>query len=104
MTFTATALTSQSVSVQSNAAWTVSGGDAWLSYSPAKGTGNQMLKLEAQPNTGKSTRQTTLTVKAGSLSKTLTVVQEADDSKPVTPSPKAWDKQKRGSMTYQLLV
>lgn len=104
VTFTAAALTSQSVSVQSNAAWTVSGGDAWLSYSPAKGTGNQMLKLEAQPNTGKSTRQTTLTVKAGSLSKTLTVVQEADDSKPVTPSPKAWDKQKRGSMTYQLLV
>ena len=104
VTFTAAALTSQSVSVQSNAAWTVSGGDAWVSYSPAKGTGNQMLKLEAQPNTGKSTRQTTLTVKAGSLSKTLTVVQEADDSKPVTPSPKAWDKQKRGSMTYQLLV
>ena len=102
--FTAAAVTSQSVSVQSNVAWTVSGGDSWLTYSPSQGTGNQMLKLEAKPNVGKTSRQTTLTVKAGSLSKTLTVTQDADDSNPVTPSPKAWDKEKRGSMTYQLLV
>lgn len=102
--FTAAAVTSQSVSVQSNVAWTVSGGDSWLTYSPSQGTGNQMLKLEAKPNVGKTSRQTTLTVKAGSLSKTLTVMQDADDSNPVTPSPKAWDKEKRGSMTYQLLV
>ena len=102
--FTAAALTSQSASVQSNTSWTISGGASWLSVTPTQGSGNGLLTFRAEPNTGKSSRETTLTVTAGSLSKQLKVVQAGDDSEPIVPKTLVWDGQKRGSMTYQLLI
>ena len=102
--FTAAALTSQSASVQSNTGWTVSGGASWLSITPMQGSGNGLLTFKAEPNPGKASREATVTVTAGSLSKQLKVVQRGDDSTPVVPKTLVWDGVKRGSMTYQLLV
>lgn len=104
VSFVAEPLTSQSVSLQSNTDWAVSGGAAWVTLTPAKGSGNGMLTLKAEDNTGSSAREATFTVTAGSARKTLTVRQDVSNRKNIVPQPAAFDGVKRSSMTYQLLV
>ena len=65
----------KSVSVTSNAAWSVASSESWLTVAPASGNGNGSITLTAAANEG-AERTATVTVTAGSLSKTVAVSQE----------------------------
>lgn len=79
--FEATGSLEKIISVTSNVDWTVSCPDAWVTVSPASGTGNGSFKISVQENTAFETRSSTVTVKAGDKSATVRVSQLA-----LTPS------------------
>jgi len=71
---------SANVEITSNSSWTVSSNQAWLTVSPASGTGNGTLTFTAEANTGLSSRTATVTVAAtGATSQTITITQAAGD-------------------------
>ncbi len=62
--------------LSSNASWTVSDDQAWLSLSPVSGANNATVTVTAQANTGSSSRTALVTAAAsGAPSQTVTVVQ-----------------------------
>jgi len=73
--FEATGALEKTVSVTSNVDWTVSCPDAWVTVSPASGTGNGTFKISVQENKAFETRTSTVTVKAGDKSSTVKVSQ-----------------------------
>ena len=98
----------KTVSLSSNTDWKVTGKEDWITVSPASGTGNASLTVSVTRNTGKALEgKVTFQDKAGTVTATLTVKQasgEEPEGDPVTPSPAAFDGNKRASTTYQLLV
>lgn len=79
--FEATGSLEKTVSVTSNYDWTVSCPDAWVTVSPASGTGNGSFKITAAENKTFETRSATVTVKANDKTATVKVSQLA-----LTPS------------------
>ena len=75
--FEATGSLEKTVSVTSNADWTVSCPDAWVTVSPASGTGNGAFKITVAENKTFETRSSTVTVKAGDKSSSVKVSQLA---------------------------
>jgi hypothetical protein len=73
--FEATGALEKTVSVTSNVDWTVSCPDAWVTVSPASGTGNGTFKISVQENKAFDARTSTVTVKAGDKSSTVKVSQ-----------------------------
>ena len=106
VTFDAKASSAQAVSVVTKATWSASSSQSWLTISPANGTGNGMISLNASVNDGSSSRTATVTVKdsEGKLSATVQVTQEASSVKTLVANPKAFDGNKRSDLTYQLLI
>lgn len=49
---------------------------SWFTLSKKSGSGNDTIAITAQPNTSASPRSAVVTVRAGSISKTLTLTQE----------------------------
>ena len=75
------------VDVLSNMEWTVESDAQWCSVSPSKGEGNATLVVEAPPYTGRTLRETSVTVKgAEGLSAVLTVTQNGVDFFEVNPT------------------
>jgi uncharacterized protein (TIGR02145 family) len=69
------------LSITSNITWEISDNAAWLTCSPANGTGNQTVTVEAtNANTSSSSRSAIVTITNGELTKTVTVIQEAGSS------------------------
>ena len=64
------------VQVSSNTIWTVSTDADWLSVSPLSGNGDGSLTISAPDNLGAG-RNATVTVQAGTVTRTVTVSQEA---------------------------
>ena len=79
--FEATGALEKTVSVTSNADWTVSCPDAWVSVSPATGTGNGAFKITVAEYDKFQTRTSTVTVRANDKTATVKVSQL-----PLTPS------------------
>ena len=75
--FEATGSLEKTVSVTSNADWTVTCPDAWVTVSPASGTGNGSFKITVAENKTFDTRNSTVTVKAGDKSSSVKVSQLA---------------------------
>ena len=75
--FEATGSLEKTVSVTSNADWTVTCPDAWVTVSPASGTGNGSFKITVAENKTFDTRSSTVTVKAGDKSSSVKVSQLA---------------------------
>ena len=72
----ASAAGNASVSVTSNVSWTASSNaTSWLTVSPASGSNNGTIMLNATANTGTSSRTGTITVTGGGLTRTITVTQ-----------------------------
>lgn len=71
----------KTISVTSNYDWTVSCPEAWVTVSPAAGSGNGSFKITAAENTTFDTRSATVTVKANDKTATVKVSQLA-----LTPS------------------
>lgn len=75
--------TAQTVTVTSNADWVVNkpGSAAWLTVTSGSGNGNGSFSLSATDNSdSKDPRNTTLTVVAGGLTKSITVTQSGVDA------------------------
>jgi hypothetical protein len=69
----------KAVSVTSNSSWTVTDNAAWLSVTPASGTGNGTLIVNVEANSG-STRTGTITVSGCSTTKTIIVTQAGSET------------------------
>lgn len=68
---------SERFEVVCNSDWTVSSNADWCNVSPTKGSGDGSFLLEVTPYTGTSTPRTaTLTVKAGEVTRTVTITQQ----------------------------
>lgn len=69
---------SESVQVQSNTKWTISGGTNWCKVSPQSGDGNSYIDIEISENTATSSRSCTLHARTsdGSLSQDISVEQD----------------------------
>jgi len=65
----------QAVLVTSNTIWTAESGAAWLSAAPAGGTRDGDFTITAEANTATTERVGTITVRAGELTRTITVTQ-----------------------------
>jgi hypothetical protein len=63
--------------ISGNASWTVSSNQSWCTVTPASGTGDATITVSAAANATTSTRTATLTVAAGTLSRQVTVQQQA---------------------------
>ena len=69
---------SEDVSIMTNQTWSASTDQDWLRVAPASGGASasyQPITLSAVENTSESARQATVTVKAGTVSKTINVTQ-----------------------------
>lgn len=73
--FEATGALEKSISVTSNVDWTVSCPDAWVTVSPAAGTGNGSFKITVAANDKFESRSSTVTVKAGDKTASVRVSQ-----------------------------
>ena len=73
--FDASGSPEKSISVTSNVDWTVSCPDAWVTVSPAAGTGNGTFKISVTANDKFEARSSTVTVKAGDKTASVKVSQ-----------------------------
>lgn len=73
----------QSFSITSNTSWTVSDNAAWISVSPTSGSNNGTVSVTVTTNTG-AARNGTVTVTAGTLTRTVSVSQDATAPLPPT--------------------
>ncbi|MCK9627220.1 MAG: M64 family metallo-endopeptidase [Bacteroidales bacterium] len=64
------------ITISSNTAWNISGGDGWITYSPSSGTGTATVTVTVAKNTSDDSRSANLTVTAGSLTQTIAVSQK----------------------------
>ena len=71
---------SQQISVSSNQAWTVTFSGEGFSVSPTSGTGNGSISVTASPNQGYDSRTGRITVSAGGLSESISLVQAQKDA------------------------
>ena len=72
---------SSTVSVTSNTDWTVSDDADWLTVSAQSGKGNGSVTVTAAANTTYETRTATITVTAGTVTKNISVTQDAAERK-----------------------
>lgn len=72
---------SSTVSVTSNTDWTVSDDADWLTVSPQSGKGNGSVTVTAAANTTYEARTATITVTVGTITKNISVTQDAAERK-----------------------
>jgi uncharacterized protein (TIGR02145 family) len=70
------------LTVTGNMTWTATDDAEWLTLSPASGEGNGTINVEVTGNTTVEARNATVTVAAGALTETVTIVQEAVPTPP----------------------
>ncbi|HEU5133799.1 MAG TPA: BACON domain-containing carbohydrate-binding protein [Steroidobacteraceae bacterium] len=68
-------VSSSSVSVTANVAWTVTDDQSWLSTTPTSGSNNGNFAVNATANTGTAGRNGTVTVAGGGITRTVAVAQ-----------------------------
>ena len=67
---------SQSLSITSNSAWTVSSPVKWFTLSDSTGTGNKSIVFLCQDNLSGKPREATISIQAGNQSKSMIVRQD----------------------------
>ena len=67
------------VNVSTDASWTAELSEKWVVASKLSGDGDTVLKLAVMANTDYSSRQATLTLRAGAFTKTVTIIQNQMD-------------------------
>ncbi|GGF28601.1 cellulase [Echinicola rosea] len=70
------------VSITSNGPWTIAVSDDWLSVTPLSGQGSQCLSITVLANTSSEGREAAITLRAGSLHRTIKAKQLAGESFP----------------------
>ena len=66
----------KTIALSSNTEWTVASDKTWCKVTPEKSTGDGSFKITAEENTGKDPLSATVTVKAGGLTRKVSVTQE----------------------------
>ena len=66
------------VEITSNASWTATVSDSWLSVTPSKGTNNLSVVVKAKDYSGEGDRTGTVTITTSTLKKEITVTQSPD--------------------------
>lgn len=66
------------IDVTSNASWTASVSDSWLTVSPTSGNGNLSIVVKAKDYSGEAERTGTVTIATSTLKKEITVTQAPD--------------------------
>ena len=66
------------VGINSNTTWTASSNAAWLTLDRTSGNGNGNLRLTAAATTVDSPRTATVTIRAGSITKSVAITQETN--------------------------
>lgn len=67
------------LSIKANGPWHMEISEDWVVASKLSGSGNAVVKFGVLPNKDYSSREATITIKAGSLTKTVTLVQAQMD-------------------------
>ena len=67
---------SQNVTINTIAEWSVSSSDSWVHLSRASGIGTSVIVVSVDENTGEASRTGSIRVTAGELSQTVAVVQQ----------------------------
>lgn len=68
---------SQTIEITCNSSWTISTSASWLTFSVSNGYGNGSIVVTASSNNDTTVRTTTITLKAGTLTKSISVTQTA---------------------------
>ncbi|HEX8547629.1 MAG TPA: BACON domain-containing carbohydrate-binding protein [Cytophagaceae bacterium] len=76
----ASSVSTKTLAITSNVAWTVTGIPAWLTVNSTSGTGDKIISITPTANTGTANRTATLTISGGTLSKKIVVNQEFRDT------------------------
>lgn len=71
---------SATFNITSNVSWTVAGSQPWLEISSESGSGDATIMVRVSANEKAVSRSAIVTVKKGSVSRTITVIQEAANS------------------------
>jgi len=99
---------SKLVTITTNGNWTASSTGSWLHMDKTAGKGTGSITVTVDANTTDAARTASIQIGASlsgkEQSSTVTVTQQESGNHPVTPSPAAFDGNKRASTTYQLLV
>ena len=66
------------VEITSNASWTATVSDSWLSVTPSKGTNNLSVVVKAKDYSGEGDRTGTVTITTSTLKKEISVTQSPD--------------------------
>ena len=66
-------------SIQSNQSWTLSEEERWLTLSQTSGDGNATVNASYQVNTGRTSREATITLSSESGTKTAKIIQQGAD-------------------------
>jgi pectate lyase len=74
------AASSQPVAVTANVGWTVSDDQSWITTSPTSGANNGSVSVSAIANGGTSSRNGTVTVSGGGITRTVAVSQSGQTS------------------------
>ncbi|MBR3472762.1 MAG: hypothetical protein IKH22_09310 [Prevotella sp.] len=77
---------SEQVTITCNGSWTANSSELWCTVSPASGTGDGVLTITASENTSADSRNATVTVTAGALTRTVTVTQGGKSSGGTAPA------------------
>lgn len=86
------------VTFETDGAWTAKAGAAWCSVSPAQGkAGTVTLKVVVKANTSYEERTTNIVVKAGKVTKSVQVKQEAQEKPDEPEEPESYLKVKTDS-------
>lgn len=97
--FTADAANNKELKVTANVAWTAKSSAAWLVVKTASGSGNGTIVYNVAANTGAGSRNATLTVSGGGLTRTFSVKQSGKGSgaKSLQRKPRVWVTTSDGS-------
>lgn len=99
LTFTAES-GNRSFSVKSNTSWSVSSDKSWCSVSPTSGKNDGDVLVVVQANNSTEERTATVTVKAGSITRTLAVSQKGKEASSPSSQNRTFTV---GSVTFKMI-
>lgn len=92
------------VNVISNSNWTVKISSDWLTATPISGTKNGVISISANDNQQSQIRQGEITISTDSITKIISIVQEAKDESPYDIAPDASGMRDFNSLAFSQLL
>ena len=103
-TFPVAGSTSLEINVTSNQSWTVTSNASWLTTSRTSGSSNNTFTMTAIANTSTSSRNATITVTGGGITRTIAITQEGVDPISLTVSPETYNFPATGGTSSAITV